>query len=81
MITEAQAFEAMSVIEVYVEQDAENRSVMLTLYCEDGGHVMLGFLNEFPEMLNELHHLLQVLEAEGIRTVRQSWTARRTRKE
>lgn len=82
MITEAQALEAMSVIKDYVEQDAENRSVMLVLFNGNGGHVMwhgegtrfmpmmLGFLNQFPDMLAQLHNLLMMLEAEGIRTVR-----------
>lgn len=82
MITEAMALEAMRVIEDYVEQDEEHRSVMLVLYNENGGHVMwhgeepqfmpmmLGFLNESPEMLTQLHNLLKTLEAEGLRTVR-----------
>ena len=81
-ITEAMALEAMRVIEDYVEQDTENRDVMLVLYNENGGHVvwhgedphfmpmMLGFLNQFPDMLAQLHNLLKMLETEGIRTVR-----------
>lgn len=81
-ITEAMALEAMRVIDDYVEQDEEHRSVMLVLYNENGGHVMwhgegtqfmpmmLGFLNENPEMLTQLHNLLKTLEAVGIRNVR-----------